>query len=85
MEKEKFVDNKLLEKIKNWEEDDPPVKTYSRSSHITEDFVGKPVEIHNGRDFIRVYITEEMVGHRLGEFALTRRFTKHGGAKETLL
>ncbi len=59
--------------------DHRPIKTWSRRSVITPDFVGLTFLIHNGRAFISAYITEQMVGHRLGEFAATRTFRKHGG------
>ena len=55
-----------------------PVKTWSRRSTVIPDFVGYTFAIHNGKDFHTVYITEEMVGHKLGEFAPTRRFDRHG-------
>ena len=55
------------------------VKTWSRGSMISPDFVGQTIAVHNGNKFIPVYITENMVGHKLGEFAPTRKFTKHGG------
>ena len=57
------------------------IKTWSRSSMITPDFVGLTIAVHNGRQFIPVYITENMVGHRLGEFAPTRTFRGHPGQK----
>lgn len=81
----RYVDERLVKKMKDWDEDDPPIRTYSRDSVITEDFVGKNIEVHNGKDFISVYIREEMVGHRLGEFAQTRKFIQHGGQKEKIL
>jgi len=55
-----------------------PIKTWSRRSTITPDFVGLTVNVHNGRVFTPVFVTENMVGHKLGEFALTRTFKKHG-------
>jgi small subunit ribosomal protein S19 len=58
------------------------VKTWSRASMITPDFVSHTFAVHNGRQFIPVYITENMVGHRLGEFAPTRGFRGHAGAKK---
>lgn len=58
------------------------VKTWSRSSMITPDFVGHTFAVHNGRQFIPVYVTENMVGHRLGEFAPTRTFRGHAGTKK---
>ena len=57
------------------------VKTWSRSSTIFPDFVGHTIAVHDGRKHVPVYITEEMVGHKLGEFAPTRKFTGHGGGK----
>ena len=57
------------------------IKTWSRRSTIFPDFVGLTFSVHNGKDFIPVYVTEDMVGHKLGEFALTRKFTGHGGNK----
>ena len=56
------------------------IKTWSRSSMITPDFVGQTIGVHNGRQFVPVYVTENMVGHKLGEFANTRTFKSHGGA-----
>jgi len=58
------------------------VKTWSRASMITPDFVGHTVAVHNGNKFIPVYITENLVGHRLGEFAPTRMFRGHAGSKD---
>ena len=55
------------------------VKTWSRASMISPDFVGHTIAVHNGKNFIPVYITENMVGHKLGEFALTRKFNGHSG------
>jgi len=55
-----------------------PIKTWSRRSTITPDFVGLTMNVHNGRVFIPVFVTENMVGHKLGEFSLTRTFKKHG-------
>lgn len=57
------------------------IKTWSRSSMITPDFVGQTIGVHNGKQFIPVYVTENMVGHKLGEFAPTRSFRGHAGAK----
>lgn len=58
------------------------IKTWSRASMISPDFVGQTIAVHNGKTFIPVYITENMVGHKLGEFALTRIFRGHAGAKD---
>lgn len=57
------------------------VKTWSRASMITPDFVGQTIAVHNGKQFVPVYITENMVGHKLGEFSPTRTYRGHGGAK----
>jgi small subunit ribosomal protein S19 len=67
---------------KNLEENNNTViKTWSRASLITPDFVGQTIFVHNGRQFVPVYITENMVGHKLGEFSPTRSFRGHAGAK----
>jgi small subunit ribosomal protein S19 len=58
------------------------IKTWSRSSTITPDFVGLTVAVHNGKQFIPVYVTENMVGHKLGEFSPTRKFTGHSGNRK---
>ncbi len=57
------------------------IKTWSRSSTISPDFVGMTIGVHNGKQFIPVYVTENMVGHKLGEFSPTRNFRGHGGNK----
>jgi len=79
-----YMDEKLLEKIEkmNKTRKKKPVKTYKRASMIPPEFVGHTIEIHNGKTFIPVYITENMVGHRLGEFAHTRIFRGHAGTKK---
>jgi small subunit ribosomal protein S19 len=77
-----FVDYKLEKKIKALSADDRTViKTWARSSVISPDFVGRTIAVHNGKDHIPVFISENMVGHRLGEFSPTRKFRKHGGKK----
>lgn len=58
------------------------VKTYSRASMISPDFVGQTIAVHNGRTFVPVYVTENMVGHKLGEFAPTRTYRGHAGNKK---
>jgi small subunit ribosomal protein S19 len=75
-----FVDSHLLDKIValNAANTKKPIKTWSRRSTITPDFVGHTFNVHNGKIFQAVFVTENMVGHRLGEFALTRVFKKHG-------
>ncbi len=75
-----FVDEHLALKVQVAQKtkDRRPIKTWSRRSTVTPDFVGVTMSIHNGRTFIPVYVTENMVGHKLGEFAPTRMFKKHG-------
>lgn len=75
-----FVDLHLLEKIRKARETGSraPIKTWSRRSMITPEFVGLTFNVHNGKVFNSVYVTENMVGHRLGEFSMTRIFKKHG-------
>lgn len=75
-----YVYPKLLKKIANLKPGDKTaIKTWARSSEIAPEMVGFTFDVHNGKDFISVKITEEMVGHRLGEFSPTRKFVKHGG------
>jgi small subunit ribosomal protein S19 len=75
-----FVDGHLMDKIVKMTAtgQKKPIKTWSRRSMITPDFVGHTFSVHNGKLFAPVFVTENMVGHRLGEFALTRTFKKHG-------
>jgi len=81
-----FVDSNLLKKISRLKAGDKtPIKTYSRDSMITPEMIGFVFAVHNGKDFIRVEIKEEMVGHRLGEFSPTRKFIKHGGKMQRAL
>jgi small subunit ribosomal protein S19 len=83
LKKGPFVDPKLVEKIKALEKSNQKrvIKTWSRSSTITPDFVGHTFAVHNGNKFIPVYVHEAMVGHKLGEFAPTRIFRGHPGLK----
>ena len=76
-----YVDQRLLEKIElmNSSGDKRVIKTWARASTISPEFVGHTVAVHNGNKFIPVYITENMVGHKLGEFSPTRLFRGHGG------
>ncbi len=78
-----FVDERLLEKVQKLRKlgSRQPIKTWSRRSTIIPDFVGLTLAVHDGRKHIPVFITENMVGHRLGEFAPTRIFRKHGGVR----
>ncbi len=76
-----YIDERLMERIEvmNSSGDKRVVKTWARASTISPEFVGHTVAVHNGNKFIPVYITENMVGHKLGEFAPTRLFRGHGG------
>ena len=79
-----YVFERLLKRIKNNNANGKKevIKTWSRRSTIYPDFVGHTIAIHNGKEFIPVYITEDMVGHKLGEFSLTRKFGGHSGNKK---
>ena len=79
-----FIDQHLLDKVEelNSSRQKKVVKTWSRRSTILPEFVGHPLAVHNGKKFIPVYITENMVGHKLGEFAPTRTFRAHGSHTE---
>ena len=79
-----FVEPKLLKKVDllNRSGQKRPVKTWSRRSMIVPDFVGHTFAVHNGKAFTSVFVTENMVGHRLGEFSPTRLFRKHGAATD---
>ena len=79
-----FVDHHLENKVTKAQEkkDKSVIKTWSRRSMITPDFVGLTVAVHNGNKFIPVYVTENMVGHKLGEFSPTRNFRGHSGNKD---
>jgi len=81
LKKGPFVDQKLLARIDaaSAAGDKKPIKTFSRKSMITPDFVGLNFLVHNGKTFIPLYVTENMVGHKLGEFSPTRIFRAHGG------
>ena len=83
LKKGPFVDESLMKKIVKLNEVNKKevVKTWSRRSTIFPDFIGHTIAVHNGKDFIPVYVTEDMVGHKLGEFALTRKFGGHAGQK----
>jgi small subunit ribosomal protein S19 len=78
-----FVDDHLMSKVEamNRERDKKVIKTWSRRSTVTPEMVGHTLAVHNGRKFVPVYISENMVGHKLGEFALTRTFKGHSGKK----
>ena len=80
LKKGPYVDEKLLKKVDqlNSTGSKQPIKTWARSSTIAPEFVGHTFMVHNGRAHVNVYVTEEMVGHKLGEFAPTRTFRGHG-------
>ncbi len=80
-----FVQPKLLERVQQMNNSDEKrvLKTWSRSSTIFPDFVGHTFAVHDGRKHVPVYVTEDMVGHKLGEFAPTRTYRGHAGAKKS--
>jgi small subunit ribosomal protein S19 len=79
-----FADHHLLKKVEEAQatKSNKPIKTWSRRSTIMPEFVGVTIAVHNGRQHVPVYITENMVGHKLGEFALTRTFRSHSGDRK---
>ena len=79
-----FIDEHLMKKVKKVKESgkNEVIKTWSRRSTIYPNFIGHTFAVHNGKEFIPVYVTEDMVGHKLGEFALTRKFGGHGEDKK---
>ena len=79
-----YVDPRVLKKVLAGKAGKTQIKTWSRACSIAPEFVGFTFMVHNGRTHMPVFVTENMVGHKLGEFALTRKFTRHGGrmAKE---
>ena len=84
LKKGPFIDEYLLKKIEKVNESGKKevIKTWSRRSTIYPEFIGHTFAVHNGKEFIPVYVTEDMVGHKLGEFALTRKFGGHGDDKK---
>ncbi len=83
LKKGPYIFHRLLEKLAKAKESNKKtvIKTWSRASMIIPDMVGETIAVHNGKTFIPVFVTENMVGHKLGEFALTRNFRGHGGKK----
>ncbi|NLF21309.1 MAG: 30S ribosomal protein S19 [Clostridiaceae bacterium] len=81
-----FVEESLMKKIEamNAKNEKKVVKTWSRSSTIFPDMVGHTIAVHDGRKHVPVYVTEDMVGHKLGEFALTRTFRGHAGSEKSV-
>jgi small subunit ribosomal protein S19 len=80
-----FVDAHLMKKVETAQliKDKKPIKTWSRRSTVLPDFVGLTIAVHNGRQHVPVYVNENMVGHKLGEFALTRTFKGHAADKKS--
>jgi len=85
LKKGPFVDEKLMKKVKAMMESGEKklIKTWSRRSTIVPDFIGYTFAVHNGKKFIPVYVTENMVGHKLGEFSPTRTFRSHAGSEKS--
>jgi small subunit ribosomal protein S19 len=81
LKKGPYVDPKLLEKVRKLGPTDQPIKTWSRSCTIVPEFVSRTFLVHNGKEFKKVFVTENMVGHKLGEFSPTRIFRGHSGRK----
>jgi len=82
LKKGPFVDHHLLKKVETAGSSKKPIKTWSRRSMILPEMVGLTIAIHNGKAHIPVLVNENMVGHKLGEFAMTRVFKSHGGDKK---
>ena len=83
LKKAPYVEEKLFNRVEsmNAKNEKKVLKTWSRSSTIFPEFVGHTIAVHDGRKHVPVYVTEDMVGHKLGEFALTRTFKGHAGSK----
>ena len=79
LKKGQYVDPRVLKKVIDAKPGAGTIKTWSRACTIAPEMIGFTFGVHNGKDFISVYVTEEMVGHRLGEFSSTRKFVRHGG------
>ena len=82
LKKGPFVDPKLYKKVVEKGLGEQPIKTWARACTIIPEFIGKTFLVHNGKDFRKVVVTENMVGHKLGEFSPTRGFRGHGGRKK---
>jgi small subunit ribosomal protein S19 len=83
LKKGPHVDLRLLAKVERQGKIREPIKTWSRDCTIVPEFIGQTFLIHNGRMFIKLYVTEDMVGHKLGEFSPTRTFKGHSGGKKS--
>lgn len=80
LKKGPYVDERVLKKVRDLKPGDRTViKTWSRACTISPEMIGFTFGVHNGKDFVSVHVTEDMVGHRLGEFSPTRKFSRHGG------
>jgi len=86
LKKGPFVDHHLVAKVEKAvsTKDKKPIKTWSRRSMVLPDFIGLTIAVHNGKQHVPVYITDQMVGHKLGEFALTRTFKGHPADKKVV-
>ena len=82
LKKGPFVDHHLIKKVEAAANNKKPIKTWSRRSTILPDFIGVTIAVHNGKQHVPVYVTDQMVGHKLGEFALTRTFKGHPADKK---
>ena len=84
LKKGPFIDDSLMKKVQkvNESEKKEVIKTWSRRSTIFPEFIGNTFAVHNGKEFVPVYVTEDMVGHKLGEFSQTRKFGGHGADKK---
>jgi small subunit ribosomal protein S19 len=82
LKKGPHVDERLLAKVEKQGKNREPIKTWSRDCTIVPEFVGQTFLAHNGRQFLKLFVTEDMVGHKLGEFAPTRIFKGHSGGKK---
>ena len=83
LKKGPFVDHHLQKKVENAGSSKKPIKTWSRRSTVLPEMIGFTIAVHNGKNHIPVMINENMIGHKLGEFALTRTFKGHGGDKKS--
>ena len=82
LKKGPFVDHHLMKKVETAGNNKKPIKTWSRRSTILPDFIGLTIAVHNGKQHVPVYVSENMVGHKLGEFAVTRTFKGHAADKK---
>lgn len=73
------INERLLEKVKNQKPEDGAIKTWARDAVITPEMIGFTFGVHNGKKHVEVQVTEDMVGHKLGEFSATKKFIRHGG------